>query len=1380
MKLTDNLIAELQNRLKVGNRRGVHLNALPGRSRYKFDISRLSYINEDLPNEFVSALLSENPLKFKVSWKNNVSDFNNLFEEDQINLVQIKKSFENLINQTDAIESEKGINTFGFGYPLLVRRDVSDNKLTVAPLLIWSLRIKRTSDFNTWVIQRNDDDPIYFNEILINHLQSDADVKLDQISSEMMDDGLIDLDELVAICQGVIEKINTSPDPNLKTVLESSLTKVKRIKEKAHYEKLPLTVNNAEIEYGGIFSIFEVQKQSIINDYEQLLGDDEALEEEDLKDHIFQSISSVDTDPSQQGILNALGTKRHLLIQGPPGTGKSQSLTAILVNALENKKKVIVVCEKITALEVLEKALIELGLQDMVLMINDAVKDRRKAVNSARQKLEDSKNFYTSTSRLELDTIITKAQELIDAINAKHKKINEKIIGDDDWTQVVGKFLKNRGIVEGLDDLDLENIPFKFNYDELYDHIEDIKKAETLYKSYEPFVNKSFINTLKYCSENPYAIENDLLTDFKSYKSQFTIVNSQIQELREKYAGLTDVLDLKKTSTIWYKFLALFSKEKGEFIKDQNDVNISIQKLFEKIKGDDWFGGFHNYNFELKTQVEYLEIVLNDFDEFINNENDLFTKEYNWFNFLNALDDYKKLVIIPKLIGKENWEKIFLWGYLNKLLYKYSSNDLPTDDKEHKEYTLAVKGLKGEQLKFIKLYWKARFVKDSDRFNNSFLLKVRNLYNKRSSSVYKRHSLRQIVNYDIDLFTSCFPIILTTPDACSTLFLNRRKFFDLVMFDEASQLRLEDNLPALLKGKQVVIAGDEHQMPPSNYFSKIFEGSIEDEDELEEEEQEEQERVLDNSLLGCESLLEFGEQLEFQKSYLDFHYRSRHPYLIDFSNHAFYNSRLKPLPNQFEYNPINFIQVDGTFSDHTNELEAEMVLSIIENNINPYPNGEYPSVGIATFNIAQRNLILSKIYERNKFVKYRDFNDKMLHLQENGFFVKNLENIQGDERDIIILSTTYGINKDGKFTHRFGPLNQGKGYKLLNVIITRAKYKVYVCSSIPQEVFLDYNQYLVTQGDNNRRGAFFAYLAYAKAVSEDNNKLRERVLEDLSANIKEEIRLGDALGDLESPFEEEVYQVLVNHFGEDKIKPQVKYAGFRIDMVFDAGNPTIPKIAIECDGAAYHSSKEAYLNDIYRQKILESNGFVFHRIWSTNWWRNHKNETKRLINFIEETCKSRGNGSTSDKHLMKEAFTDIMVAKEDSLVDLKKEYQTEIQEFVELDEIPIEVDAKEERDQHIQKIFGRIQKEVQPIQRELFEDRVQLNSKVEIKYINIGKNLNVHLVDERIKKFTMNIDLQKIDVKSPLGVSLMGKCVGDTAQVGDLDNYVEVLTLENQ
>lgn len=217
-------------------------------------------------------------------------------------------------------------------------------------------------------------------------------------------------------------------------------------------------------------------------------------------------------------------------------------------------------------------------------------------------------------------------------------------------------------------------------------------------------------------------------------------------------------------------------------------------------------------------------------------------------------------------------------------------------------------------------------------------------------------------------------------------------------------------------------------------------------------------------------------------------------------------------------------------------------------------------------------------------------------------------------------------------------------------------------------------------------------------------------------------------------------------------------------MVFDAEVKRIPKIAIECDGAAYHSSTEAYLNDVYRQKILESNGFVFHRIWSTNWWRSPQKEAKRLTDFIEETCKSKVSASASEKNSLKEAFTDIIVTKEASLVELKEEYQADIKEFVALDELPFEEEIKE--------------KIIPPMQQELFQDSVVLKSIVEIKYINIGKNFKVQLVDERIKQFNINNDFQKIDYKSPLGNSLLGKCVGDAVQVGNLENYVEVLAIE--
>lgn len=266
MELTEKLLTELQRRLKIGNRRGVHLNAIPASSRYKFDLFKLSHIDKYLPGNFITALLSESPLKFRISWKENVADINSLFEEEQVQLVKITKSLENLINQTEAIESEKGINTFGFGFPIIARRDKADDQLTVAPILIWSLRIRRTKEFNTWEILRNEDDPIYLNEVLINHLNNDANIEIDQIPSEMLDDGLIVKEEVISICANLIRAVNTSTPADLEEIFAKKMETITAIGDKAHFEKLPVNSTNSLIDFSGLFSIFEVQKQNIIDD----------------------------------------------------------------------------------------------------------------------------------------------------------------------------------------------------------------------------------------------------------------------------------------------------------------------------------------------------------------------------------------------------------------------------------------------------------------------------------------------------------------------------------------------------------------------------------------------------------------------------------------------------------------------------------------------------------------------------------------------------------------------------------------------------------------------------------------------------------------------------------------------------------------------------------------------------------------------------------------------------------------------------------------------------------------------------------------------------------------------------------------------------------
>jgi transcription elongation GreA/GreB family factor len=1460
MELTEKLLTELQRRLKIGNRKGVHLNAIPANSRYKFDLNRLSKIDKNLPNNFIKSLLSELPLKFRISWKDNVPDLNSLFEEDQTQLVKITKAFENLINQTEAIESEKGINTFGFGFPILARRDSTDNKLTVAPILIWSLRIKRTKEFNTWEITRNEDDPIYLNEVLINHLQNDSNIEIEPIPSEMLDDGLISKSELIEICKNLLKAINTKSADDLEETFSKKLETITSIGDKTHYEKLPLNSTNSLIDFSGLFSIFEVQKQNIINEYGNLMElEGLKIDLEDLEGHSFQPISSVETDPSQQSILHSLEATRNILIQGPPGTGKSQTLTAILINALENNKKTIVVCEKITALEVLEKALREKGLQNNFVIIRDIVRDRKIVVDSVRERVDSSeyKKYRYKYSKETLENHINKAKDLITNINAKHQKIDEKLLGNKIWTDIVGNLISEIKGSEENNNLNLEKNIFQYSSQEFNILIDLVQKGQLLYDDYRKFESNSFINSEKFVGDNPFKIEQEINESFEKYLKYFerikelesdfkneyiksrkkqisvqldscTDIHNSISTIIETNKENLDFLDQQKTNGIIYKTLAVFSKSKKKTLLDQDQIQVlfldfknhlknskdldlieldsTIKSNFSRLSEVKKANELINSNFDDKVEKEYQEINTLTFDneefksgtltrlqskaneliniissenwttksinsdnlnkllseveilnnskkDYFSNENDIFSYEFRWFQFYNNLPEINKN-LINELKNKANWRKSFLIYYLNSMLVESANMNLPTNDNEHIELGKTLKGIENEQLKFIKDFWFSKQIDATREFEQrNTNLSVGNLYLKKQGTRNKRLSLRQIAQYDADLFTTFFPIILTSPDVASNLFKGMNGYFDIVMFDEASQLRLEDNLPAILKGKQIVIAGDEHQMPPSNYFSKVFDGSVDDEDDLEEE----SEIVVDkdNILLSCESLLDFASELNFQKKHLDFHYRSRHPFLIDFSNYAFYNQRLKPLPNNFEYTPIKFIQTNGTFSEHINDKEAEMVLSIIENNINRLPNGKYPTLGIATFNIAQRNHIKSKILERQKFSKYEEFNAKIQELEENGMFIKNLENIQGDERDVIILSTTYGIGKDRKFAQRFGPINHSKGYKLLNVIITRAKFKIYVCSSIPEQVFMNYKEYLTVEGSNNKRAVFFAYLAYCKAISENNNDLRISVLTTLSENTNKSASYNSFIGgDLESPFEEEVYQSLAENLGTEKLIPQLQFAGFRIDIVYDPKIIGIPKIAIECDGAKYHSSQEAYLYDRHRQKILEEHGFVFHRIWSTNWWRNTSRETTKLIDFIKNV-ESSTKKDFVDYSNTAYAFTDDIEIIENnngqsSYLDNEKEI-----------EIVKSINTKT------------------IVQTKLFQDEIKLGSKVKVKYVNNGKDISVQIVESENNLNELNKGLQKIYFRSALAISLCGHSVGDIVKVGNLDNFVEIIEIKN-
>ncbi|MEO1088420.1 MAG: DEAD/DEAH box helicase, partial [Acidobacteriota bacterium] len=281
-----------------------------------------------------------------------------------------------------------------------------------------------------------------------------------------------------------------------------------------------------------------------------------------------------------------------------------------------------------------------------------------------------------------------------------------------------------------------------------------------------------------------------------------------------------------------------------------------------------------------------------------------------------------------------------------------------------------------------------------------------------------------------------------------------------------------------MRARRVVIAGDPQQLPPSRFFEAALASSevreIETEDDLFEVQQTDVEDVLAAAL-----------QLDVQECYLDVHYRSRHRTLIEFSNQHFYGNRLQALPGHpedlVEIAPIQFRQVAGLYEKRRNRAEAESVVELVDELLR---RQEPPSLGVATFNLAQKDLVADLLAEKaERDPAFRKRYEAARGLVRDGafegLFVKNLENVQGDERDHIIISTTYGVNEEGKFYRRFGPLGARGGGRRLNVLVTRARRRLHLLTSVPPSIYRA-ERALPSGGEPSGAWLLLAYLRFAE------------------------------------------------------------------------------------------------------------------------------------------------------------------------------------------------------------------------------------------------------------------------------------------------------------
>jgi very-short-patch-repair endonuclease len=445
--------------------------------------------------------------------------------------------------------------------------------------------------------------------------------------------------------------------------------------------------------------------------------------------------------------------------------------------------------------------------------------------------------------------------------------------------------------------------------------------------------------------------------------------------------------------------------------------------------------------------------------------------------------------------------------------------------------------------------------------------------------------LRKTLKHAEGAIRAIKPCFMMSPLSVAQYLDGAKSSFDLIVFDEASQLPSEEAVGAIGRGRQLVVVGDPKQLPPTNFFSTAVDSAAPttDEDGV-------------PVFQDAESVLEEFMGVGVPVTRLKWHYRSAHESLITFSNVSFYDSDLYTFPSvetgggeyglQFEYVPDGVYEGKGL-----NMAEARRVVDAVVEHAKTRPE---ESLGVGTFNMRQQLAIQDELeLRRRQDPSIEPFFDKG---KQEPFFVKNLENIQGDERDVIFLSVTYAKGPDGRLRYNFGPINGENGWRRLNVLTTRAKKRMRVFSSMRGD------EINPTTTSSNGPRLLREFLSYAEHGRLDSVMVNAQAATD-------------------SPFERDVLTELMRR--GYLVDPQVGVAGYRIDLgVRHAELPGRYVLGIECDGVAYHSSETARDRDRLRQQVLESRGWSIIRVWSTDWFKDRAGQVERLVAAIENAKKN--------------------------------------------------------------------------------------------------------------------------------------------------------------
>ena len=858
-----------------------------------------------------------------------------------------------------------------------------------------------------------------------------------------------------------------------------------------------------------------------------------------------------DLNAAQEEVLDAVRRNDRLVIQGPPGTGKSQTITSIIADHVSRGKTVLMVSEKKAALDVVHSRLGPLSKYSV--LIDDV---NNKGIFYSQMDSISTLDAPVHGQTRDPSDISRDVQDRMDILDCIEDTIYDtEVPGTEPYSLYV-----TRQKPDPKDRTELRN--YKAFGDVFSRRILDYDMP-SISEMHDRFKRRSLMTDLEDCLQMraQHQWMMDLRQDMNDYDVELAMI---------------DLKDLKKEIAQW--------KNSGFFAKMMNKTRMRAR--VEEVMSRYWT--FYRCSDPALTEYEIDDYIrgLAHYDEFatLNNIYESLSECGKlYLEMMRQAEDGE--ICSPNLIN----DKLYDYTVLQHLQRFQSENRAILRDMESFDSIIEEVGmLVSEKETAVRdriedsLYADLSAITGSKRFGEF----------RRAVEMKRRWSINKFVDrFGYELFKGV-RIWLLTPDVVSEILPLDPGLFDLVIFDEASQMFVEKGIPSIMRAKKIVIAGDHKQLRPS----KLGCGRIGmDEDDAEDD------------MPACQdsdSLLDVARS-KYPSVMLRYHYRSRYGELIEFSNHAFYDGRLCISPNldPDPEPPISVHKVDGgRWADRCNRPEAERVVDLVSDILRT--KGD-ETVGIITFNSAQMDLIDSMLEDRcSSDPGFKELYRRETGRKENGedvgLFVRNIENVQGDERDIIVFSIGYAKGDNGKLVRNFGWLNQSGGENRLNVAITRARQKIHIVTSFePSELQVD---------DMKNRGPKLlkSYLQYCFAVSSGDRMAAVSVLRSVGtvfAPAKEKAT--------DDRFADSVYSILRSK-GLDVVR-DVGAGGYGIDIAVRKGGRFV--LGIECDGRLYHSAMSTRERDWQRRRYLESRGWHIHRAWCSEWWDDPQAAADRIVSM---------------------------------------------------------------------------------------------------------------------------------------------------------------------